>query len=89
MRNLFYLTLNYLEQNRRFFYRKVLREIRNNGSKHHCLLPLLILTANTFLTMCMVRICALCWGDRDQTVICIRPGKISVFDLGAAYDADM
>ncbi|MFR3787364.1 MAG: DUF6100 family protein [Agathobaculum desmolans] len=29
-----------------------------------------------------------CWGDRDQTVICIRPGKIPVFDLGAGYDAD-
>lgn len=24
-----------------------------------------------------------CWSDRDQTVICIRPGKIPVFDLGA------
>ena len=30
-----------------------------------------------------------CWGDRDQTVICIRPGKIPVFDLGAGYNADM
>lgn len=34
----------------------------SNGSKHHCLLPLLIVTANTFLTMCMVRICALWWS---------------------------
>ena len=33
-----------------------------NGSKHHCLLPLLIVTANTFLTMCMVRTCALWWS---------------------------
>ena len=30
-----------------------------------------------------------CWGDRDQTVICIRPGKIPVFDVGAGYNADM
>lgn len=30
-----------------------------------------------------------CWGARDQTVICIQPGKIPVFDLGAGYNADM
>lgn len=34
----------------------------SNGSKHHRLLPLLIVTANTFLTMCMVRTCALWWS---------------------------
>lgn len=41
---------------------EILSAHNNNGSKHHCLLPLLIVTANTFLTMCMVRTCALWWS---------------------------
>ena len=52
----------------------------SNGSKHHRLLPLLIVTANTFLTMCMIRTCALWWSWWVQCRT-----QLLGFDLGSNW----